>query len=111
MKIERLKALSLTARLTLFFTLTSVCIVLGLGSLLMYAADQHFIDLDRFTLSDKQLLIKDILTKSRSQDDARKRLSEALNHHHGMYISAKGIDGSTLYSSDRFSRLGKWRRG
>jgi two-component system heavy metal sensor histidine kinase CusS len=106
-KIERLKALSLTARLTLFFTLTSVCIVLGLGSLLMYAADQHFIDLDRFTLSDKQLLIKDILTKSRSQDDARKRLSEALNHHHGMYISAKGIDGSTLYSSDRFSPPGQ----
>lgn len=63
MKIERLKALSLTARLTLFFTLTSVCIVLGLGSLLMYAADQHFIDLDRFTLSDKRLLIKDILGK------------------------------------------------
>lgn len=107
MKIERLKALSLTARLTLFFTLTSVCIVLGLGSLLMYAADQHFIELDRYTLSDKQLLIKDILTKSRSQDDARKRLSEALNHHHGMYISAKSIGGSTLYSSDRFSPPGQ----
>jgi len=68
----------------------------------MYAADQHFIELDRHTLRDKQQLIKGILEKALTKSDARWRLGEALNHHHGLYISAMEPDGALLYSSDGF---------
>ena len=49
-----LPRLSLTHRLTLFFTLVASSVVLGLGGLFMAAADQHFVDLDRGALQDKQ---------------------------------------------------------
>ena len=56
-----LRRLSLTRRLTLFFTLVAASVVLGLGGLFMTAADRHFIELDRSLLQDKQHLIDDIL--------------------------------------------------
>ena len=45
-----LPRLSLTLRLTLFFTLVASSVVLGLGGLFIAAADQHFVDLDRGAL-------------------------------------------------------------
>jgi two-component system heavy metal sensor histidine kinase CusS len=63
-----LSRLSLTRRLTLFFTLVAASIVLGLGGLFMTAADRHFIDLDRSVLQDKQHLIDDILTSANSAE-------------------------------------------
>jgi len=78
-----LSRLSLTRRLSLFFTLVATSVVLGLGGLFMTAADRHFIELDRSVLQDKRHLIDDILASANSAEDLRWRLSEALNHHHG----------------------------
>ena len=56
-----IKNLSLTSRLTIFFTLVAATVVLGLGWLFMASADRHFLDLDRMALDDKRQLIEDSL--------------------------------------------------
>jgi two-component system heavy metal sensor histidine kinase CusS len=98
-----LQSLSLTTRLTAFFTLVAAAVVLGLGLLVMMAADRHFIELDRVTLRDKQRLIEGILTKARSQQDIQERLAEALSHHHGLYVQVRDLQGRVLYATDAFA--------
>ena len=77
-----LRHLSLTSRLTAFFTMVAAAVVLGLGFLFMLATDRHFLELDRTALRDKKLLIDNILARAHSPEDARGRLNEALSHHH-----------------------------
>lgn len=121
-----LRSLSLTSRLTLFFTLVVAAVVLGLGWLFMVAADRHFVELDRAALRDKRQLIENILAHANSLEDARWRLSEALNHHHGLYVLVKDPKGEIVYKSAGFSppanlgstqashdehELGNWKSG
>lgn len=94
-----LRKLSLTSRLTLFFTVVAAAVVLGLGGLFMIAADHHFMELDRTALDDKRHLIEDILQNAPSSEDARARLQEALSHHHGLRVAVRTADGSTLFQS------------
>lgn len=99
---------SLTRRLTLFFTLVAVSIVLGLGGLFMTAADRHFVDLDRSVLKDKQQLINDILVSANSAEDLRWRLSEALNHHHGLFAQVSTPTGQALFETEGFPSPDRW---
>ena len=94
--------LSLTRRLTLFFTLVASSVVLGLGGLFITAADQHFVDLDRGALQDKQHLINDILASTRSSKDLDRRLDEALNHHHGLFVRIATGHGQTYFQTEGF---------
>jgi len=103
-----LPRLSLTRRLTFFFTLVAASIVLGLGGLFMTAADRHFIDLDRSVLQDKQHLIDDILASANSADDLRWRLSEALNHHHGLFARVSTPTGQALFQTEGFPAQDRW---
>jgi len=103
-----LSRLSLTRRLTLFFTLVATGIVLGLGGLFMAAADRHFIDLDRSVLQDKQHLIDDILASANSAEDLRWRLSEALNHHHGLFARVATQKGQALFQTEGFPPPNRW---
>lgn len=97
-----LRMLSLSRRLTLFFTILAATIVVGLGLLFMLASEEHFNELDRVTLQDKQHLIEDILASSVSLDDAGQRLGEALRNHHGLYARVGTQDGRILTQSDGF---------
>lgn len=103
-----LSRLSLTRRLTLFFTLVATSIVLGLGGLFMAAADRHFIDLDRSVLQDKQHLIDDILASANSAEDLRWRLSESLNHHHGLFARVATQTGQALFQTEGFPPPNRW---
>ncbi len=103
-----LRRLSLTRRLTLFFTLVAASVVLGLGGLFMTAADRHFIELDRSLLQDKQHLIDDILANANSADDVRWRLSEALNHHHGLFVLVSNQAGNALFQTEGFPAPDRW---
>ncbi len=103
-----LSRLSLTSRLTLFFTLVAASIVVGLGGLFMTAANRHFIDLDRSVLQDKQHLIDDILASANSAEDLRWRLSEALNHHHGLFARVTTPTGHALFQTDGFPAPERW---
>lgn len=97
-----LRHLSLTRRLTLFFTLVAASVVLGLGGLFMTAADRHFIELDRSALQDKQHLINNILASANSAEDVRWRLSETLSHHHGLFARVTSQTGQTLFQTQGF---------
>ncbi len=97
------RSLSLTTRLTLFFTTLASAVILGLALLFMVAAGRHFVDLDSATLVDKKHLIEDILASSRTLDEARGRLNEALNHHHGLYVLVRGPQDEKLYQTAGYS--------
>lgn len=88
---------SLTTRLTIFFTLVVAILILGLGWLFTVATERHFVDLDQVAMEDKRSLILDIVAKSNSQDDLRWRLNEALDHHHGLYVQIKNLNGDTIF--------------
>ena len=103
-----LSRLSLTRRLSLFFTLVATSVVLGLGGLFMTAADRHFIELDRSVLQDKRHLIDDILASANSTEDLRWRLSEALNHHHGLFARVTTPTGQTLFQTEGFPEPDRW---
>lgn len=103
-----LPRLSLTSRLSFFFTLVAACVLLGLSGLFMTAADRHFSDLDRSTLQDKQHLIDDILTSANSAEDLRWRLSESLNHHHGLFVQVTTQTGQKLFETDGFPATNRW---
>ncbi|MCR6495139.1 hypothetical protein LJB71_02005 [Thermomonas sp. S9] len=74
-----LHSLSLTTRLTLFFTLAAGAVVFGLALLVIAASERHFIELDHMALQDKQHLIEDILARSNSTEDAK-------------WLAARGIE-------------------
>lgn len=97
-----LRTLSLTSRLTLFFTLLSAAIVLGLGAIFLVASERHFIVLDDIVLQDKQRLVGELLTKSSSAYDAQARLKEALDHHQGLYVLLRDERGQVFFQSDDF---------
>lgn len=97
--------LSLTSRLTIFFTLVAASVVLGLGWIFMASADRHFLDLDRIALEDKKHLIEDILANSNSAEDAQWRLGESLSHHHGLLVSIKNSAGKILLNLKIFHFL------
>ncbi len=102
-----LQHLSLTARLTLFFTIMAGVVVFGVGLLFMHEADQHFIDLDRMTLLDKQHLIEEILKDTASPKDLRWRLREALSHHHGLFSQVKDPSSAIIFESKDFISVPK----
>lgn len=97
-----LHRLSLTRRLTLFFTLVSAAMAIGLSWVGLRAVERHFDDLDRNTLQDKRHLIEDILASANSPDDTRWRLGEALNHHHGLHVRVGHTQGEALFASAGF---------
>lgn len=97
-----LRALSLTSRLTLFFTLLSAAIVLGLGTIFLVASERHFKVLDDIVLQDKQQLIAELLAKSTSIQDAQARLQEALDHHFGLYVQVQETPGKVIFESSDF---------
>ena len=97
-----LRRLSLTLRLTLFFTLTAAAIVLGLGALFVRAADRHFAELDNAILADKQHLIGWLLQGAESPKDAQSRLTAVLGHEQDLLVRLKGEGGATLFESAGF---------
>ena len=97
------RRLSLTSRLTIFFIALASSVILGLALLFMVEADRHFVDLDSAALDDKKHLIEGILASSRSHEEARSRLNEALSHHHGLYALVKGPQGEKLYQTNGYS--------
>ena len=78
---------SLTTRLTLFYTLASATVLLGLGWVTSVAMNQHFEDLDRATLEDKIHLIQEVGGKAASRPDLQANLDDILHSHEGLFVS------------------------
>lgn len=97
-----LRPLSLTSRLIVFFTVAAALVVAGLAAWVMVATERHFIELDRVSLQDKQRLISDILADAESAEEGRRRLHEALSHHHGLFTAISDADGAVFFQSPGF---------
>ena len=78
---------SLTTRLTLFYTLASATVLLGLGWLTSVSMNQHFEDLDRATLLDKIHLIQEVAGKANSKPVLNERLNDILHSHEGLFVN------------------------
>lgn len=84
--------LSLTARLTAFYTLVSAAVLLGMGVLVSLATERHFVELDHDYLKDKIGLVQKIVRESPSQVVLSTRLDELLGSHHGLFIELRQGD-------------------
>lgn len=93
--------LSLTARLTALFSLTSACVLLGLGWLIFSAMDRHFADQDYALLGDNLRMVERIVTAGPS-DGIAARLADAQKHHSGLLIHVQGNRGEPLFASPGF---------
>lgn len=89
---------SLTTRLTLFYTLASATVLLGLGWVTSVAMNQHFEDLDRATLVDKIHLIQEVGGKALSRPDLQQNLDDILHSHEGLFVSIHR-NGQPIYAT------------
>jgi two-component system heavy metal sensor histidine kinase CusS len=78
--------LTLTARLTVLFTGVAVSVLLGLGILVAWATDRHFVELDHSYLSDKAHLVEKFVSEARTRAELKQVLDELLGSHNGLFI-------------------------
>jgi len=93
--------LSLTARLTALFSLTSACVLLGLGWLIFSAMDRHFADQDYALLGDNLRMVERIVAAGPS-DGIAARLADAQKHHGGLLIHVQAEPNAPLFASPGF---------
>ncbi|MCO4860996.1 heavy metal sensor histidine kinase [Cupriavidus sp. WGlv3] len=93
--------LSLTARLTILFSLSSAAVLLGLGVLIWLAIDDHFADEDYAVLADNVRLIEKIAADGPAAS-LPQRLGPALEHHAGFVAEVRGANGKRLYATRDF---------
>ena len=92
---------SLTTRLTVFFTLASALVLIGLGILVAISIDRHFVELDRDALRDKVHLTREVIGKSKSPQDLKTRLDDVVHSHEGLFVTVLR-NGQSLYSTEDF---------
>lgn len=97
--LPRQVRLSLTQRLTLFFTTVAAVMVLALGYLFLLEAQRHFVELDKTTLQEKRHLIENILRNAASEDGALRRLGESLNFHDDLRVVVRNPQGQIVFQS------------
>ncbi len=103
MKIRFLQELSLTARLSLFFTSLACAVLLALGWLVGASIEQHFEEQDRHALSGKLELAQHIIERVDNAEDVQRlqdQLSDALVGHHDLLIHILDNQGRVILSSD-----------
>jgi two-component system heavy metal sensor histidine kinase CusS len=92
---------SITLRLTLYFGVASMAVLLAIGYLVGMAVERHFVDLDRIELEGKMELISHALAKVRGPDDTagiRERMDDALTGHPNLAVRIFTPDGRELYA-------------
>lgn len=97
------RKLSLTARLSLFFSALSCVVLLALGWLIGASIEQHFEEQDRHALSGKLELAQHIIERVETEQDIhnlREQLSDALVGHHDLAIHILDHRKNVLLSSD-----------
>ncbi|HMN93854.1 MAG TPA: heavy metal sensor histidine kinase [Hydrogenophaga sp.] len=93
--------LSLTTRLTAFYTLVSAAVLVGMGFLVSYATGRHFVELDRDYLLDKIGLVQQIVREAPSREVLSARLDELMDSHHGLLIGLWLVDESIYGQGDQ----------
>lgn len=82
-----IRRLTLTAHLTLLYTLVSASVLLGLGVLVAWSTHLHFVELDRHYLEDKVHLVQKMVEETPDAAKLSRKLDELLDSHHGLVIA------------------------
>lgn len=88
--------LTLTARLTVLFTLVAASVLLGLCVLVARAVDMHFVELDRLYLEDKGHMVEKMVSGSATREALVNDLDGLLGSHEGLYVQV-AINGRIAY--------------
>ncbi len=97
-----MKSLSLTARLSLFFSASAVLVLLGLGWVVERSVQEHFVEMDRHELEGKLSLVRNLLARAGSAAELElvpKELENAMVGHHHLLLTVYAADGSVWFSS------------
>ncbi|MEP7181249.1 MAG: heavy metal sensor histidine kinase [Betaproteobacteria bacterium] len=97
-----MRQLSLTFRLTFYFSAISAVILLAIGYSVGMAVDRHFAEEDRMELQGKQEMVEHLLAGARSPADLDAiphRIDDALMGHQSLVMSITGADGKPLFTS------------
>lgn len=79
---------TLTVRLTVLYTLVSAAVLSSLAGLVLFASQQHFVELDRGFLNEKAHWLREMVASGMDADTFKQRLEELENSHHGFYLQA-----------------------
>lgn len=92
---------SLTTRLTALFSLSSTCVLLGLGLLIDTTMSRHFADEDYTMLRDNMHLVERTIALGPATT-LPGRLTEAYQHHAGLLVYVRDAQGQAHYVSPGF---------
>lgn len=96
-----MRGYSLTTRLTALFSLTSACVLLGLGVLIFTAMDRHFAVEDYGLLRDNMRLVEKTIADN-TGSTLPTRLADAYQHHSGLLVYTRGTNGQVHYATPDF---------
>ncbi|GMG92869.1 heavy metal sensor histidine kinase [Cupriavidus metallidurans] len=96
-----MRGYSLTTRLTALFSLTSACVLLGLGVLIFTAMDRHFAVEDYALLRDNMRLVEKTIADN-TGSTLPTRLADAYQHHSGLLVYTRGANGQVHYATPDF---------
>ena len=102
--MHQLSQLSLTTRLTLFFTSLSCVVLLSLGWLIGASIEEHFEQQDHHALSGKLELAQHIIERVNSEQDVRNladQLGDALVGHHDLAITIVDNQDKVILTSEK----------
>lgn len=97
-----MKAVSLTARISLLFAVAAALVLLATGLLLSRAVERHFVEEDRHEMLGKIELVAHLLAKVRGRaalDALPQQLDDALVGHHGLSLSVVDGAGAIWFAS------------
>jgi len=97
-----LKALSLTARISLLFAVAASLVLLATGFFLARAVEAHFIEGDRHELEGKLELIRHLLQRVDGRaalDRLPRQLDDALVGHHGLAVAVADARGRIWFAT------------
>ena len=95
--------LTLTARLTVLFTLVAGAVLLGLGILVAWSTARHFVELDRIFLDDKIHLVEKLVSEAATPTALKGVLDDMLDSHNGLFIQV-WLDGELVYGQEDLTK-------
>ena len=95
--------LTLTARLTVLYTLVAGSVLLGLGVLVAWTTARHFVELDRIFLDDKVHLVEKLVSEAATPADLQAVLDDMLDSHNGLFIQI-WLNGNLVYGQEGLTR-------
>lgn len=95
--------LTLTARLTVLFTLVAASVLLGFGALVAWSTARHFVELDRIFLDDKVHLIEKLISDAATPAVLTGALDDMLESHNGLFVQV-WLGGDLVYGQKELTR-------